>query len=184
MAGTPWLPKACSDRPERQNSGPPSCTRPRQRTALPQTNHPGLYSLHGHLSPSQLPIARCPSPVTLSSAATCGVQCPQLHRCVSPAVCSLPQLMTTRNPHRLAHSCPSHRTYHTMTRFTLDSGSYMVSSHSTHSLYMDSCVTLGKWHPDPRHLVSGKGLVTSSMEKHAPSVLLIPVWTISAQARK
>lgn len=60
----------------------------------------------------------------------------------------------------------------------------MVSSHSTHSLYMDSYVTLGKWHPDPRDLVSGKGLVTSSMEKHAPSVLLIPVWTISAQARK
>lgn len=89
--------------------------------------------------------------------------------------------MTTLKPHRLALSCPSHRTYHTLTRFTLDSGSYMVSSHSTH-MYMDSYVTLGKWHPDPRDLVSGKGLVhLCNMEKHAPRVLLIPVWTITSR---
>lgn len=58
MAGTPWLPKACSDRPERQSSGPPSCTRPCQHTALPQTNQ-SPRTLQSAWAPISIPASHC-----------------------------------------------------------------------------------------------------------------------------
>lgn len=122
MAGTPWLPKACSDRPERQSSGPLSCTRPCQRTALPQTNHPGLHSLHGHLSPSQLPIARCPSPVTLSSAAACHSMSPTPSLCEpcslqSPSAHDDPKSTQTCAQLPITSHVSHNDTFHTRQRF-------------------------------------------------------------------